>query len=257
MNEVLKTIHNLHAVHGNFASKPIEEEKIKTILDACVNAQNASNRQSYSIIVIRGEENVQKIIKCGYRSPIALLFCVDFNRIHDIGEYLGYQSDNDNLFSYLTAHTDAVLATQTAIMAASSLELGTLCTNSIHNLYRKNLVDMYKELNLPDKHFFPVTALLLGYEDKTKAPHYKSGRLKESGIVHYDTYKKLTPEEKEEIIKTVNNPENNFHIKGREKCNCNTYLEFYYTKWAPPRNQEVINKMDDMLYNKLTSFIKK
>jgi nitroreductase len=257
MNEVLETIYNLHAVHGNFTSKPIEEEKLKTILDACVNAQNASNRQSYSIIVIRGEENVQKIIRCGYKAPIALLFCVDYNRIHDIGEYLGYQSDNDNLFSYLTAHTDAVLATQTAIMAATSLELGTLCTNSIHHLYRKNLVDLYEELNLPDKHFFPVTALLLGYEDKTKALHHKSGRLKGSGIVHYDTYKKLTTEEKEEIIKTVNNPENHFDTKGREKGNCKTYLEFYYTKWAPPRTPEVIDKMDDILYDKLASFIKK
>lgn len=257
MNEVLETIHNLHAVHGNFTSKPIAEETIKIILDACVNAQNASNRQSYSIVVIRGEQNVQKIISCGYKSPIALLFCVDFNRLHDIGEHLGYPSDNDNLFSYLTAHTDAVLATQTAIIAATLLELGALCTNSIHTVYRKNLVDMYKELNLPDKHFFPVTALLLGYEDKTKTPHDKTGRLNDTGIVHYDTYKKLTIEQKEEIIKTVNDPENHFHVKGREKADCDTYLEFYYTKWAPPRPAEVIKKMDDMLYDKLTSFIKK
>ncbi|EKQ54457.1 MULTISPECIES: nitroreductase family protein [unclassified Clostridium] len=257
MNKVLETIYSLHAVHGNFTSKPIEEEKIRTILDACVNAQNASNRQSYSIIVIRGEENVQKIISCGYKAPIALLFCVDFNRIHDIGEYLGYPSDNDNLFSYLTAHTDAVLAAQTAIMAATSLELGTLCTNSIHTLYRKNLIDLYKELNLPDEHFFPVTALLIGYEDKTNVPNYKNGRLKDAGIVHYDTYKKLTAEEKESIIETVNNPENHFSTKGREKGNCDTYLEFYYTKWAPPKKAEVIEKMDAMLYEKLTSFIKK
>ncbi|SMC16515.1 Nitroreductase family protein [Clostridium acidisoli DSM 12555] len=257
MNEILETINNLHAVHGNFTSKAIEDEKIKIILDACVNAQNASNRQSYSIIVIRGEDNVQKIIKCGYKSPIALLFCVDFNRIHDIGEHLGYPSDNDNLVSYLTAHTDTVLAAQTAIIAATSLGLGALCTNSIHHLYRKNLADLYKELNLPDKHFFPVTAVLLGYEDKTKAPHHKSGRLKNIGVVHYDTYKKLTTEEKEEIINTVNNPENHFGVKGRENVNCNTYLEFYYTKWAPPRNAEVVKKMDNMLYEKLTSFIKK
>lgn len=251
MNETLKTIYNMHTTHGNFTSKPVEQETIKIILDACVRAANASNRQSYSIIVIHGEDNVQRIIGCGAKSPVALLFCADFNRIYEIGEHLGYLSDYDNLFNYLTAHTDAAIVAQTAVIAATSLGISSLYTNSIHNANRKNLAEMYEELNLPDKHFFPVTAVLLGYEDK--APGYKTGRLNDIGVVHYDTYKKLETEQREEIIKTVNNLENHFGGKG----GCNTYLEFYYTKWAAPKASDEVKKIDDMLYEKLNLFIKK
>lgn len=250
MNETLKTIYNLHTTHANFSSHPVDQENIKIILDACVRAANASNRQSYSIVVIDGEDNVQKIIGCGVKSPIALLFCADFNRIYDIGEYLDYPSDYDNLFSFLTAHTDAVIAAQTAVIAATSLGLASMYTNSIHNANRKDLAEMYEELNLPDKHIFPVAAVLLGYEDK--APDYKAGRLNDAGVVHYGTYKKLTTEQCEEIIKTINDPENHFGATG----GCNTYLENYYTKWAAPQTSDNVKKMDDMLYEKLISFIK-
>ncbi len=249
MNETLMTINNLHSTHGNFTSQRIDNETIKIILDASVRAANASNRQSYSIIVIRGEDNVQKIIGCGAKSPVALLFCVDFNRINDIGEYLGYPSDYDNLFNYLTAHTDTAIVAQTAVIAAASLGLASLYTNSIHNAGRKNLAELYEELNLPDKHFFPVTAVLLGYEDKK--PNHKKGRLNDIGIVHYNRYEKLTTEQKQEAIKTINNPENNFGVTGE----CSSYLEFYYTKWAAPKSADEVHRTDAILYEKLDSFI--
>lgn len=251
MNETLKTIYNLHTTHGNFTSQCVDDETIKMILDASVRAANASNRQSYSIIVIRGEDNVQKIIGCGAKSPAALLFCVDFNRIYDVGEYLGHPSDYDNLFNYLTAHTDTAIVAQTAVIAAASLGLGSLYTNSIHNATRKNLIELYKELNLPDKHFFPVTAVLLGYEDKI--PNHKKGRLNDIGIVHYNKYEKLTTEQKQEVIETINSPENYFGATG----GCSTYLEFYYTRWAAPKSADEIKIVDEILFERLISFIDK
>jgi nitroreductase len=228
----------------------VEDSILQTILNACVNGANASNRQSYSIIVIRGEDKVQKVFGCGAKAPAALLFCVDFNRIYDVGEQLGYPSDCDDLFDYLTAHTDAVIVAQTAVITAASLGLSYLYTNSIHNLNRKNIEELYDELMLPEEHFFPVTAVLFGYEDK--APEFKKGRLKDIGIVHYNTYQRLTPVQKEEIIRTVNNPENHFGDKG----GCNSYLEFYYTKWASPKTAEENQRVDQVLYEKMKSFIK-
>lgn len=250
MNETLKTIRNLHTTHGNFTDKQIDDETLKVILEAGVHGANASNRQSYSIVVVRGEERIQKLIGCGAKSPVALVFCVDFNRIYDIGEHLGYPSDYDNMFNYLTAHTDAIIAAQTAVIAASSIGLGSLYTNSIHNSYRKNLADLYEELSLPSEHFFPVTAVLLGYEDKE--PDHTKGRLTDLGIVHYDSYQRLTEGQKEELIEKINAPENNFGSKG----GCGSYLEYYYTKWAAPKPLEVTKQMDKMLFDKLNSFIK-
>ena len=251
MNETIKTIRNLHSTHGNFTSRPISEEKIEVILEACVRGANASNRQGYSIVVIRGEDRVAKVLGGGVKSPVALLFCADFNRIYDIGEHLGYESNYDNLFDFMTAHTDAVIAAQTAVIAASSLGISSLYTNSIHNADRKNLADLYKELDLPDTHIFPVTAVLLGYKDK--APQQLKGRLSGPGIVHYDSYNRLTEEEKEDIVQMVNDPDHHFGDKG----GCDTYLEFYYTKWTAPKPAEVYQRWDDMLYDKLGSFVHK
>ena len=249
MNETMKTIYNLHSTHGNFTSRPVDDETVRTILDACIRGANASNRQGYSIVVIRGEDRVAKVLGCGAKSPVAFLFCADFNRIYDIGEHLGYESDYDNLFDFMTAHTDAVIAAQTAVIAASSLGIASLYINSIHNADRKDLADLYRELDLPDRHIFPVTAVLFGYEDKVS--NHRKGRLHDTGIVHYDTYKRLDEEQKEKIVRTVNDPDNYFGAKGQ----CDTYLEFYYTKWTSLKPAEVYQRMDGMLYDKLGSFV--
>lgn len=249
MNEVLKTIAALHSTHGNFTSRPIGDDTVKAILDACVRTANASNRQSYSIVVIRGEDRVQNILCCGAKSPVALLFCVDFNRLRDIGEHLGYESDEDYLFSFLTGHIDACIAAQTAVVAAASLGVSSLFTNSIIHTDRKNISDLYEQLNLPEKHFFPAVAVLFGYEDK--APDHKKGRLDSLGVVHYDAYKKLTDEQKEAVIKTMNDPENHFGDTG----GCDTYLEYYYTKWRRAMPKDEMKRIDEPLYEKLKSFI--
>lgn len=249
MNSVLEAIHKLHSTHGNFTHQPISKDDLGTILAACVRGANASNRQSYSIIVIRGQDNVERILKCGHKAPVALVFCVDFNRIYDIGKHLGFESDEDHLFSYLTAHTDAVIAAQTAVIAAASLGIGSLFTNSIHHADRKNLTELCAELKLPKDHIFPVTAVLLGYEDKK--PEYLKGRLCGPGVVHYDAYQWLNEQQIEDIISTVNNSDNHFGLRG----SCKTYLEFYYTKWAPPNPPSMMNKIDQVLLDNLASFL--
>ena len=247
MNETLKVLNDLHTTHGNFTDKEIDDLTLKSILETSVRGANASNRQSYSIIVIRGKEKTEKIT--GYGAPVALLVCVDFNRLYDIGEYLGYPSDYDNMFNYLTAHTDAIIVAQTAVIAASSLGVGSLITNSIHHSFRRNLDDIYKELDLPNEHFFPVTAILLGYEDKE--PEHKKGRLTDAGIVHYDKYNRLTKEQKDELIAKLNDPSQNFGAKVDWN-----YLEFYYTKWAAPKSKETAAQMDAMLIEKMKSFLR-
>ena len=249
MNETLKVISAIHSTHGNFTDKPVDEGTLKEILEASVRCANASNRQSYSIVVIKGEDQVNKVIACA-KAPVALLFCVDFNRLYDIGDHLGHPSDYDNKLNYLTAHTDAIIAAQTAVIAASSLGVATLYTNSIHNSFRKNLTELYEELDLPNEHFFPVTAILLGYEDQE--PTHKKGRLTDLGIVHYDRYKRLSGEQKDELINKINNPSENFGDKG----DCDNYLEFYYTKWAAPKPAEVNERMDKMITDKMKSFFK-
>lgn len=247
-NEVLN---NLHTTHGNFTDKPISEADLQFILKSSVKGANASNRQSYSIIIIRGAENVKNITGCGYGSPLALVFCADYNRIYKVGERLGYPaSDYDNIFNYLTGHTDAVIAAQTAVMTAISLGIGNMYTNSIHNLPRKDVRELCKQLEIPEEHCFPVIAVLLGYEDGS---HPKAGKLTDKGIVHDGKYKPLTTADTDEIIAKVNNPANHFG----DTNGCKDYLEYYYTKWQAPKPREMTEKIDNALLARLKMFLKK
>jgi len=244
-------INNLHSTHGNFSDKPISDSDLDLILKSCVKGANAANRQSYSIIVIRGMENVKKITGCGFGAPAALIFCADYNRVYKIGERLGHPVDYDSAFYYLTAHTDAVIAAQTAVMTAASLGINNMYTNSIHNLPRKDIAELYKQLEIPEEHCFPVTALILGYE--SGEPHPKAGKLSGKGIIHFDKYTKLSDAEADDIIKTVNDPKNHFGDAG----GCKNFLEFFYTKRDVPRPPEAVEKVDNALRAKLKTFFKK
>ena len=60
-NETLKSIHSLRTIHGDFSDKPVPDESVQGILDATVRAANASNSQTYSIIVSRDPAKIQKL----------------------------------------------------------------------------------------------------------------------------------------------------------------------------------------------------
>jgi hypothetical protein len=86
-NETLKTIGRLRTIHGNFLDKPIPEPELQTILKASVRAANASNMQSYSIVVVKDRKTIGEV--CGYRGSCMLLHCVDFNRLKASAELMG------------------------------------------------------------------------------------------------------------------------------------------------------------------------
>jgi hypothetical protein len=86
-NETLKAIHSLRTIHGDFSDKPVPDESVQTILDASVRAANASNSQTYSIIVSRDPAKIQKLT--GYRATCLLLYCSDHTRPADVAKIPG------------------------------------------------------------------------------------------------------------------------------------------------------------------------
>ena len=60
MNETLQLIHGLHTTRANqFSDRQVSDQDLQTIIKASVRAANASNRQSYSIIVVDDETLVE------------------------------------------------------------------------------------------------------------------------------------------------------------------------------------------------------
>ena len=225
-NETLKTIGRLRTIHGNFLDKPLPESTLQTILKASVRAANASNNQSYSIIVVKDRKMMNDL--CGYQGGCLLLYCADYNRLKASAEHLGYAYFPDNVVSFVTASINAALVVQTAAIAARSMGIDYLITNGIH---RGDMERVWKLLDLPRTYCFPLIAMVLGYP--TEEPAHLKGRLDGPGVVHYEKYHRLTKEELEEQVRQYDDPEQHLALdedwkaKGYEH-----YLDWYFKAWS-------------------------
>jgi nitroreductase len=235
-NDTIKTIRSLRTIHGNFLDKPLPEPALQTILQSSLRAANASNSQSYSIIVVKDRKMMKDL--CGYRGSCLLLYCADFNREKTSAESLGYVRDPSSIVNFVYAATNTSLAAQTAVIAAKSLGIDSLLTNGIH---RGDMERIWTLLDLPQTHCFPVIALVLGYP--TQEPTHQMGRLDGAGVIHHEKYHRLTTEEVEAITRQYDDKER--HLGLDENWDTNGYqhyLDWYFKAWVrvdkAPRTEE-------------------
>ncbi|HWR53302.1 MAG TPA: hypothetical protein VN428_19505, partial [Bryobacteraceae bacterium] len=184
---------------------------------------------SYSIIVSNDPVKIQKLT--GYRGTCLLLYCADYNRLIDTAAHLGHQFYADNLEAFITSSTNTILAAQTAVIAAKSMGIDSMLTNGIH---RGDVGRIWEILDLPETGCFPLIALILGYP-KT-VPAHRMGRLRGSGLIHYERYHRLTKSELDEIVRQHDDPalhlglNDNWRQKGYKH-----YADWFYKEWATGR----------------------
>jgi nitroreductase len=225
-NETLKTIQSLRTIHGNFQDRPLPESALQTILKASLRAANASNCQSYSIVVVKDRKMMNDL--CGYQGSCLLLYCADYTRIKASAEHLGYACFPDNVVSFVTAGINAALAVQTAAIAARSLGVDYLITNGIH---RGDMARVWKLLDLPQTYCFPLIAMVLGFP--TVEPTHLKGRLDGPGVIHYEKYHRLTKEELEEQLRQYDDPERHLALDEDWKAKGHKhYLDWYFKAWS-------------------------
>jgi nitroreductase len=221
-NETLKTIASLRTIHGNFLDKEIPEATIQQILRASIRAANASNNQSYSIVVVKDRALMQQV--CTYQGGCMLLYCVDYNRLKASAESLGHPYFPDNTVNFVTAGINTALAAQTAVIAARSLGLDCLTTNGIH---RGDMERVWKLLDLPQTYCFPLLAVVLGYP--AQEPPYRMGRLDGAGVIHNGKYHRLTKDEVEEITRQYDDSQQHLGLDDTWKAEgYKHYLDWYF-----------------------------
>ncbi|MFX0005876.1 MAG: nitroreductase family protein [Candidatus Hermodarchaeota archaeon] len=246
LNETIKTILSLRSIR-NYSEKKISEENLNLIIRASVRAANASGRQSYSIIVVDDKHLLKKYF---YTADKGLLYCVDFNRIIDAAKYLNHTYALNSLRFFITGTTDTILAAQTATIAAKSLGIDSLFTNSVH---REDLNLVYKDFNLPEKFCFPLIALCLGYA--AEEPKYLKGRLTNSGVIHYNRYHRLDDQELNNLIQEYDDEHKRIGLtwESWQKMGFKHYLDWFYTRWSREIPQEKLKEFHLIL--KKTGFI--
>ncbi len=241
-NDTIRTIRSLRTIHGNFISdKEIPDATIEAILQSSIRAANASNMQSYSIIVVKDRQKMKDV--CTYQGSCMLLYCVDHTRMNASAEHLGYLYYTDNIGSFVTASINAAIAAQTAAIAAKSLGIDYLLTNGIH---RGDMERIWKILDLPRTRCFPLIALVLGYP--TKEPDHQKGRLDGAGVIHYEKYHKLTNEELDEITRKYDDDQLHLALNENWKNEGHKhYLDWLFKVWAksptPTNNETQMFKM--------------
>ena len=99
-------------------------------------------------------------------------------------------------------------------------------------MHRGDMGRLWKLLDLPPAHCFPVIALVLGYP-KEEPAHLK-GRLDGAGVVHEGKYHHLTPEETEEVTRVYDDESRHLGLDygGNWKADGHKhYLDWMFTAW--------------------------
>ena len=247
-NETLKTIHSLRTIHGNFTAKPIPQEQLNTILQASIQAPNGSGLQTYSIVVVKDREKMQRL--CGYQGAALLLYCVDYNRLIAGANSLGHAYHPDGMQTFITGSTNTILALQTAVIAAKALGIDSLTTNGIH---RGDMQRVWDEIELPEKHCFPLIALVLGYP--TEEPDIHKGRLDGAGIFHDEKYHLPNEQELTEITKKYDDDESHIRLNDAWKQNHKHYFGWLFGSWLGRHSQPLAAETQAFKLLKRSGFI--
>ncbi|NOU61909.1 nitroreductase family protein [Marinifilum caeruleilacunae] len=165
-------IENRYSVRS-YQTKEVEEEKLIKILEAGQLAPSAVNFQPWHFIVVREEENHQKVSEIYHRewfkeAPVYIIICGDHQ-----AAWKRKEDGKDH------TDVDAAIAIDHMTLQATELGLGTCW---ICNFYVEKCREYFQ---LPE-HIEPIAILSLGYPNDDKIPAKKRKTLDE--IVHWEKF---------------------------------------------------------------------
>lgn len=185
MNEIVKLL-KAHKSIRKYKDQPVEDEKIKTIIECAQSASTSSYIQAYTIISVTDKEKRKNIAHLSgdqiyvEQCPLFLVFCADLKRTKMCCEINDKTMTEGYTETFIVATVDASLAAQNALIAAESLGLGGVYIGGIRN----NPSEMCEVLNIPSG-VYPVFGMCIGYPDH--APEQKA-RLPLEVIFKTDEY---------------------------------------------------------------------
>lgn len=227
MNETLKTINNRVSLRW-YDKKKISADHMDKIIESAINAPTAGNMVMYSIIHIQNKETMAKLaLSCDDQPFIKgasdiLIFVADFKKWNDYFKDEGmYKEGNRKIgkAEMILAFEDAMIASENAVIAGESLNIGSCYIGDILENY-----EYHKELlNLPE-YTIPIGMLTFGYypEDYKRI---KRKRFDKEFVVFKERYKEL---DKEEIKTMFKLKEDEFNSKESNKGK--RFAEAFYNR---------------------------
>jgi nitroreductase len=203
---------------------------LEEILRAGSRASTTGNMQVYSMIVTTNPELKEKLWEAHFRqdmvktAPVHITFCCDFNRFNNWCRLRNAEPGFDNFLSFFTGAIDALLASQNVALEAESHGLG-ICYLGTATYNSDKIIEI---LELPSG-VVPVAALVLGYPKETPE---LTDRLPMESIVHFEKYRKFTPEIINSIYRERENSEQTLELLkiNNSDCLARIFTDKRYTK---------------------------
>jgi FMN reductase (NADPH)/FMN reductase [NAD(P)H] len=200
VNETIEVIQNRRSVRA-YQDKPIDRDTADLIIHSAMRAPTAGNMMLYSIVEIDNQELKEKLARsCDNqhfiaRAPLVLLFLADYQRWFDYflasdvasyceakGKTLRFPGEGD----LLLACCDALIAAQTAVIAAEAVGVGSCYIGDIMENY-----EYHQELLDLPQYTFPITLLCFGYPTDSAAARKLQPRYPREAICFKDRYQRL------------------------------------------------------------------
>lgn len=152
MDELMRLMQARRSIRRYQADRPVEREKIETLLRAAMCAPSACNLQPWEFIVVQGEEPMTALratISMGdYNAPLAVVVLANPANIPWSGN--GYQ-------------IDCAAAIENMLLAATAMGLGSVWLGSYDGPALRRLY------NIPES-VVPVGVVYFGYPDQERPP---------------------------------------------------------------------------------------
>ena len=153
--DVIETIYQRRSIR-KYLDKPVEKDKIITLLKVATAAPTAANCQPWEFIVIDEAEKLtilkEKLIFARYNAPVAIVVCGNMK--------LAFKGPGREMWVQ-----DCSAAIENILIAATSIGLGTVWIG-VYPI-ESNVNALKKLLNIPS-YVTPLGIVLVGYPAETK-----------------------------------------------------------------------------------------
>ena len=210
MNSTLEVIQNRRSVR-KYDQTPLTNEEKESILNAAMRAPTAGNMMLYSIIEVEDQALKDKlVISCDNQpfiasAPYVLLFVADYQRWMDLFAYSGAESKSREVGlaqrlpeegDLLLACCDAMIAAQTAVIAAESMGIGSCYIGDI-----LENCETHRELFDLPRYTLPISLICFGRPSKVREEVRLTRRYTRDYIVHQNKYRSVTDTEFPEMLR--------------------------------------------------------
>ena len=254
MNATLQTLLNRKSIR-EYAPRPIEPEVKRDILAATLRAPTAGNLMLYSIIDITDQAIKDALAEsCDQQpfiatAPMLWLFVADYQRWWDyfrvsdvdkVCQQRGLAPRQPQAGDLLLACCDALIAAQTAVIAAESLGVGSCYIGDILEKY-----EFHRELfDLPD-FASPIALICFGYPTPERQARVQTSRFDQRFVVFENCYQRLSTDDFAEMYRAQ---EAQLHSRPTRPADIENFGQaVYFRKFAADYSTEMSRSVRAML----------